>query len=41
MEEEENDDLYNEKNLHRIEHNIEKQKQERYAISVFHMKDNK
>lgn len=40
MEEEENYDLYNEKNLHRIEHNIEKQKQERYAIEVSNMKDN-
>lgn len=41
MEEEENYDLYNKKNLHRIEHNIEKQKQERYAIEVSNMKYNK
>lgn len=41
MEEEENYDLDTEKNLHRIEHNIEKQKQERYAISVSNMKDNR
>lgn len=41
MEEEENFDLYNKKNLHRIEHNIEKQKQERYAIEVSNMKDKK
>ncbi len=38
MEEEENYDLYNENNLHRIEHNIEKQKQ---AREVSNMKDNK
>lgn len=39
MEEEENDDLYNEKDSQRIERIIEKQKREQYAMDVSFMKE--